>query len=251
MNETLFIQSPITLVLSLVAIILAASYSAMMGQKIKVSSLPFAVRYLVITIIAWNILAFVGTLFFSGNHPGLGGQIVFGLQAMIWIQAGNTIYKVALLNLHSKSKLLWNIFNIFGVVLAAVSTAILCLHPALITDFSLFGHQPFAHRPNFVLFSIFFFIFVFPELLRSIVPNQHLHDGSPRLLRHHPPALRLFYSLHPARTDQPLYAVVPVLVPIPDHYLRAILHLHIFQEQECLLVLGQVAERRGRLLLFL
>ena len=168
MNETLFIQSPITLVLSLVAIILAASYSAMMGQKIKVSSLPFAVRYLVITIIAWNILAFVGTLFFSGNHPGLGGQIVFGLQAMIWIQAGNTIYKVALLNLHSKSKLLWNIFNIFGVVLAAVSTAILCLHPALITDFSLFGHQPFAHRPNFVLFSIFFFVFVFPELLRSI-----------------------------------------------------------------------------------
>ena len=37
MNETLFIQSPITLVLSLVAIILAASYSTMMGQKIKVS----------------------------------------------------------------------------------------------------------------------------------------------------------------------------------------------------------------------
>ena len=168
MNETLFIQSPITLVLSLVAIILAASYSTMMGQKTKVSSLPFAVRYLVITIIAWNLLAFVGTLFFSGSHPGLGGQIVFGLQAMIWIQAGNTIYKVAQLNLHSKSNLLWNIFNIFGVVLAAVSTAILCLHPALITDFSLFGHQPFAHRPNFVLFSIFFFIFVFPELLRSI-----------------------------------------------------------------------------------
>ena len=168
MNETLFIQSPITLVLSLVAIILAASYSTMMGQKIKVSSLPFAVRYLVITIIAWNLLAFVGTLFFSGSHPGLGGQIVFGLQAMVWIQAGNTIYKVALLNLHSKSNLLWNIFNIFGVVLAAVSTAILCLHPALITDFSLFGHQIFAHRPNFVLFSIFFFIFVFPELFRSI-----------------------------------------------------------------------------------
>ena len=156
MNETLFIHSPITLVLSLVAIILAASYSTMMGQKIKVSSLPFAVRYLVITIIAWNILAFVGTLFFSGNHPGLGGQIVFGLQAMIWIQAGNTIYKVALLNLHSKSNLLWNIFNIFGVVLAAISTAILCLHPAFITELSLFGHHIFAHRPNFVLFSIFF-----------------------------------------------------------------------------------------------
>ena len=201
MNETLFIQSPITLVLSLVAIILAASYSAMMGQKIKVSSLPFAVRYLVITIIAWNILAFVGTLFFSGNHPGLGGQIVFGLQAMIWIQAGNTIYKVALLNLHSKSNLLWNIFNIFGVVLAAVSTAILCLHPALITDFSLFGHQPFAHRTNFVLFSIFFAAKCPAHQRPGPKPDQHLHDGSPRLLRHHPFALRLFYSFRPARTD--------------------------------------------------
>ena len=50
----------------------------------------------------------------------------------------------------------------------AISTAILCLHPAFITELSLFGHHIFAHRPNFVLFSIFFFIFVFPELLRSI-----------------------------------------------------------------------------------
>ena len=51
MNETLFIHSPVTLVLSLVAIVLASSFSTMLGQKIRVSQLPFAVRQLVVTVV--------------------------------------------------------------------------------------------------------------------------------------------------------------------------------------------------------
>ena len=168
MNEILFIHSPVTLVLSLVAIVLAASYSTMLGQKIKVSQLPLAVRQLVITIVLWNVFCFIGTLFFSGDHPGIGGQIVFGLQALIWVQAGNTIYRVAQVNLHSKSHPLWNGFNLVGITVTAVASIILCVTPTTVTNLSLFGHQPFATRPNFVLFSIIFFIFVFPELLRSI-----------------------------------------------------------------------------------
>ena len=168
MNEILFIHSPVTLVLSLVAIVLAASYSTMLGQKIKVSQLPLAVRQLVITIVLWNVFCFIGTLFFSGDHPGIGGQIVFGLQALIWVQAGNTIYRVAQVNLHSKTHPLWNGFNLVGIAVTAVASIILCVTPTTVTNLSLFGHQPFATRPNFVLFSIIFFIFVFPELLRSI-----------------------------------------------------------------------------------
>ena len=168
MNEILFIHSPVTLVLSLVAIVLAASFSTMLGQKIKVSQLPLAVRQLVITIVLWNVFCFIGTLFFSGDHPGIGGQIVFGLQALIWVQAGNTIYRVAQVNLHSKTHPLWNGFNLVGIAVTAVASIILCVTPTTVTNLSLFGHQPFATRPNFVLFSIIFFIFVFPELLRSI-----------------------------------------------------------------------------------
>ena len=168
MNEILFIHSPVTLVLSLVAIVLAASYSTMLGQKIKVSQLPLAVRQLVITIVLWNVFCFIGTLFFSGDHPGIGGQIVFGLQALIWVQAGNIIYRVAQVNLHSKTHPLWNGFNLVGIAVTAVASIILCVTPTTVTNLSLFGHQPFATRPNFVLFSIIFFIFVFPELLRSI-----------------------------------------------------------------------------------
>ena len=168
MNEILFIHSPVTLVLSLVAIVLAASYSTMLGQKIRVSQLPLAVRQLVITIVLWNVFCFIGTLFFSGDHPGIGGQIVFGLQALIWVQAGNTIYRVAQVNLHSKTHPLWNGFNLVGIAVTAVASIILCVTPTTVTNLSLFGHQPFATRPNFVLFSIIFFIFVFPELLRSI-----------------------------------------------------------------------------------
>ena len=168
MNEVLFIYSPITLVLSLVAIVLAATFSTMLGQKISVSQLPFAVRQLVITIVLWNIFSFVGTLFFSGEHPGIGGQILFGLQALIWIQAGNTIYRVAQVNLRSKTHPFWNAFNFVGIAITATVSAILCISPSIFTNISLFGHQPFATHPNFVLYSIIFFIFVFPELLRSI-----------------------------------------------------------------------------------
>lgn len=168
MNEVLFIYSPITLVLSLVAIILASSYSTMLGQKIKVSQLPFAVRHLVITIVLWNILCFIGTLFFSGDHPGIGGQVVFGLQAMIWVQAGNVIYRVAQVNVHTQSHPIWNYFNIIGIVAAAAAFIVLCISPATITGISVFGHHPFAIHPNFVLYSIIFFVFVFPELFRAI-----------------------------------------------------------------------------------
>ena len=157
MNEILFIHSPVTLVLSLVAIVLAASFSTMLGQKIKVSQLPLAVRQLVITIVLWNVFCFIGTLFFSGDHPGIGGQIVFGLQALIWVQAGNTIYRVAQVNLHSKTHPLWNGFNLVGIAVTAVASIILCVTPTTVTNLSLFGHQPFATRPNFVLFSIIFF----------------------------------------------------------------------------------------------
>lgn len=168
MNETLFIYSPVTLVLSLVAIGLAASFSTMLGQKIKFSQLPFAVRQLVITIVFWNIFCFVGTLFFGGDHPGIGGQIIFGLQALIWVQAGNTIYRVAQVNLHSKPHPLWISFNLVGIAVTAVASIILCVSPTTITGLSLFGFHPFAIHPNFVLYSIIFFIFVFPELLHSI-----------------------------------------------------------------------------------
>ena len=168
MNETLFIYSPITLVLSLVAIVLAASFSTMLGQKIKVSQLPFAVRRLVYTIVLWNIFCFIGTLFFSGDHPGIGGQVVFGLQALIWVQAGNIIYRVAQVNLHSHSQPLWNIFNLVGIAITAAVSVILCVSPSTITNVSLFGHHPFSVHPSFVLYSIIFFIFVLPDLFRSI-----------------------------------------------------------------------------------
>ncbi len=168
MNEVLFIYSPITLVLCLIAIILASSFSTMLGQKIRVSQLPFAVRHLVITIVLWNILCFIGTLFFSGDHPGIGGQVVFGLQAMIWVQAGNVIYRVAQVNVHALSHPIWNYFNIIGIVAAAAAFIVLCISPATITGISVFGHHPFAIHPNFVLYSIIFFVFVFPELFRAI-----------------------------------------------------------------------------------
>ena len=168
MNEILFVFSPITVVLSVVAIVLAATFTTMLGQKIKVAQLPWPLRYLVLIIVSWNICCIIGTIFFSGENPGIGGHILFGLQAFMWIQAGNAIYKIAQINLHSNSHPLWNGFNVLGVILVVAITVNICINPESITTLTLFNRHPFSRHPSFIFYSILFFIFVFPELLRSI-----------------------------------------------------------------------------------
>ena len=167
-HEVLFVFSPTTIVLSLVAFVLAATFPTMLGQKAQVHKLPPQILHLVGTIIFWNFFSIVGTLCFSGDNPGTGGYIVFGLQALVWVQCGYTIYSLGLVNLHTKLSIFWKIYCITGIAIVVVCSVLLCTIPQRITGLSLFGLLPFANHPAFVLFSIIFFAFVFPALLTTI-----------------------------------------------------------------------------------
>ena len=92
MHEVLFVFSPATIVLSLVAVALAAAFPTMLGQKAQVHQLPKQIMHLIVTIMLWHFFSVVGTLCFSGENPGLGGYITFGLQALVWVQCGYVIY---------------------------------------------------------------------------------------------------------------------------------------------------------------
>ena len=168
MHEVLFVFSPATIVLSLVAVALAAAFPAMLGQKAQVHQLPKQIMHLIVTIMLWHFFSVVGTLCFSGENPGVGGYIIFGLQALVWVQCGYVIYSVGYINLHAKMNPLWKFSCLAGMAAVATCTILLCAMPERVADFTLLGHTPFANHPACVLFSIIFFVFVFPPLLATI-----------------------------------------------------------------------------------
>ena len=168
MHEVLFVFSPATIVLSLVAVAIAASFPVMLGQKAQVRQLPKQVMHLIVTIILWHFFSVVGTICFSGENPGVGAYIVFGLQALIWVQCGYVIYSVGFINLHARMNPLWKILCVAGMAAVATCTIFLCASPEKLTGITLLGHLPFAIHPAYVLFTIIFFVFVFPPLIATI-----------------------------------------------------------------------------------
>jgi signal transduction histidine kinase len=167
-HEVLFVFSPTTIVLSLVAVILAATFPIMLGQKAQVRQLPWQIMHLIVTIMLWHFFSVVGTLCFSGENPGIGGYIVFGLQALVWVQCGYVIYSVGYINLPTRTNPLWRILCFTGMATVVICTVLLCAAPEKVVGFTLFGHTPFASHPVCALFAIIFFVFVFPPLLAAI-----------------------------------------------------------------------------------
>lgn len=168
MHEVLFVYSPVTITLSVVTIILAFFFPAMMGQKLKVRHLPLPIQLFVWVIIVWNTLDIIGTIFFSGPEFSIAREIIFGAKAIFWIQAGTAIAKFAEINLHRKRNFNWNIFNGLGCLSVIAITFLFCSNPETITHIHIAGHTPFANHPHFILFTILFIVFVLPGFLTTV-----------------------------------------------------------------------------------
>ena len=95
MSEILFSNSPVDLVLSFVGILLAASFPLLLGQKAKLKEYPRPLYQFVLIIIFWSLASIIGNLFFSSPKHSIAAQIVFGIQALGWIQLGNVAYHIA------------------------------------------------------------------------------------------------------------------------------------------------------------
>ena len=168
MQEILFSNSPIATVLSAIALILTFLFPYMLGQKTGLKQFPKAIYQLMLVCIYWNTLSLVGSLFFSGPNFGTAAKIIFGLQAVAWIQAGNAIYHICEHALHFKRINFWRLLNAIGVACVITVTVIFCVNEPFFTEFRILGFTPLHDHPYFKIFSLMFFLFVFPELILTI-----------------------------------------------------------------------------------
>ena len=153
MQEILFSDSPIATGLSAVALILTFLLPYILGQKTGLRQFPKAIYQLMLICTYWNTLSLVGSLFFSGPHFGLAAKIIFGLQAIAWIQAGNAIYHIAEHALHFRRFNFWRLLNAIGVANVIAVTVIFCVNEPFFTEFKILGFMPLHDHAYFKIYS--------------------------------------------------------------------------------------------------
>ena len=168
MQESLYSNSPIATALSVIAILLTFVFPYMLGQKTGVKQFPRPIYQLMLVCIYWNTCSLIGSLFFSGPNFGIAAKIIFGIQAIAWIQAGNAIYHIAEIPVNFKRCGFIRLLNAFGVASVIAVTAIFCIDESIFTNITVMGFKPFHDHPYFKVYSILYFVYVFPELLLTM-----------------------------------------------------------------------------------
>lgn len=168
MDEILFPYSPTTLILSLIGLVASIFYPFMLEQKIRIKQLPKPLKYFVWLMILWNGLAVIGSLFFNDAGHSVLKQIVFGLEALCWVQVGCAISHINELNLKTRRSRIPNIVCILGIAAVTIATILFCAIPQKIASLEFFGETVFSEHPVFIVFSIIFLIFVVPSFLATL-----------------------------------------------------------------------------------
>ena len=168
MQESLYSNSPFITGLSAIALLLTFILPYTLGQKTGIKQFPRAIYQLMLVCIYWNTCSLIGNLFFSGPNFGLAAKIVFGIQAIAWIQAGNAIYHICELPVNFRRLGFWRLLNALGAASVIAVTVIFCVDETIFTNITVLGFTPFREFPYFKIYSILFFIYVFPELLLTL-----------------------------------------------------------------------------------
>jgi len=168
MQEILFSSSPITVVLTATALLLSFAIPTILGKKTGLKQFPRAIYQLLLICLFWNISSLFGSIFFSGPDFGLTAKILFGIQAVAWVQAGNAIYHICASSLNFRRSNFWRLTNAIGGLLTITVTVIFCTNESLITDLTILGSKPFQNFPYFKVYTLLFFVFVAPDLILTI-----------------------------------------------------------------------------------
>ena len=169
MQEILFSNSPFATILSATALLLTFAFPSILGQKTGLKTFPKPIYQLMLVCIFWNTSSLLGGLFFGGNEPSLAAKLLFGVQAIAWVQAGNAIYHICEHSLNLRRSNFWRLTNALGAASVVTVTAIFCVNESFFTHFTFFGTQPFLTFPYFKVYSIIFYLFVVPDLILTIV----------------------------------------------------------------------------------
>lgn len=162
MQEVLFTNSPIDLVLSIIALVLSIAFPFTLGMNAYSKQLPTPLHQLVLILIHWNITAIIGNLLFSDPEYSVAKQILFGIQAIAWVQLGYATYRLVEITIKLKIHKYWRIHVIIGIISVIVATALFCIIPDTMASIFSINIAELDQRPVFLVFTLIFMIFVVP-----------------------------------------------------------------------------------------
>ena len=163
MQEALFSNSPTDLILSIVGFILVVAFPFTISQKTKVRQLPRALQQFVATLLIWNFAHIIGdAVIGTANSPA--AYILFGIQAMAWIQAGDSTRHVAEISFVARRTPLWRIKHIVAEICVIATTVIFCINQEWMVQTFGIPFLGLEQHPAFVVYGAMFFIFVVPDL---------------------------------------------------------------------------------------
>ena len=163
MQEALFSNSPTDLILSIVGFILVVAFPFTISQKTKVRQLPRALQQFVATLLIWNFAHIIGdAVIGTANSPA--AYILFGIQAMAWIQAGDSTRHVAEISFVARRTPLWRIKHIVAEICVIAPTVMFCINQEWMVQTFGIPFLGLEQHPAFVVYGMLFMIFVVPDL---------------------------------------------------------------------------------------
>lgn len=98
MYETLYSHSPYAIALSAIALVLSLGFKKLLWKETSAKKLPEPIVKFIHINIVWNACALTGSLFFYQPLTTTVKIVLFSIQALAWVQAGTTIYRIGKLD---------------------------------------------------------------------------------------------------------------------------------------------------------
>lgn len=179
MQEHLYSDSPYLLIVTITTLFISLLFPALLKKRMAVRQMPKILKAFTSINILWNLCSLAGILFFSGPlQPGTHAyqlrQILFGIQALAWVQIGIQSYRIGeLISLQKMNKVIEAI-RVMAFVTVLGVTALFLFYPNSIPSLGFFRDNFLAQRPIFASYTFIFLFYVFPffisasyQLLRS------------------------------------------------------------------------------------
>ena len=166
MQEILFSSSPIDTILSIIGFFLVITFPLTIGQKTRVKQLPKPLQHFIVTLAIWNSAHIVGNLLFSGSCS-IPARILFGIQALAWVQAGDATRHVAEISFTIRKTPLWRLKHILSEFSVLLVTVLFCLYPETMNRAFGWPFLGLDQHPSYTAYGILFLLFVIPELFMT------------------------------------------------------------------------------------
>lgn len=172
MAESLYSDSIFIQIIAFATLLTSIAFPMMLRQRVDIKHTPKILSRFIFICIIWSACNLIGSIFFSGpmevgSTNYLLRQILFGVQAVAWIQLGiQAFYLGNLVSTHKASRIFESLLYL-GIIVVISESILSVIAPSAISDITLFGYKPFAISPITLCFATSFLIFDAPFLLAT------------------------------------------------------------------------------------